>query len=626
VKDKQMPEIVAIDSSVTRAARSDRVSRLASFEGSPEEFWKAYLAEFCSATAARRVLLLVASASAGWRAISQWPEVAVDMPGDAALSAKLLSEIDGTVPVLAHAESSLKAFALELQGAPLGKSKRSALLAFVDSTSMEPHADAALMDWVMLAAGIPGQFAVRRESLGQPVSTERASRLYEILDLVIRLGRETRFMKMAYALCNELAARYDCHRVSLGWVKGPYVHLVAASHIEKFDSRSAAVRALESAMEEAMEQQSVIAYPLERANQAGVVVRAHEKFSQGPGSDFILTVPITLGEQIVGLVCLERNSSALTEADRWEIRLLGEASARGLADIQDRDRWIGKRIASSARQWLDGLLGPRNAAWKLVGLSALAFVLFALVLPWSYRVDSALAIRSKDLLFMPAPFDGYLRRVHVAVGDRVAQGAILVELDTADLSLEESMAGADLQRTERETQKAQGTRQLAEMQINYARQLQSAARLDLIRNQLTNAQIRAPYEGVVIEGDLKKNVGAPVRKGDLLLKFAKTEDAFIELEIDQSDVHEVQAGSKGEFALVGRPDQRFNFTIDRVDPVAVNREGRTVYLARARPDEGFEPAWRPGMGGSAKIEVGDRSLLWVMTHRTVRFLREFFWI
>lgn len=621
-----MSETVVTASSVIRSVRVDRLSRLAAFEGSPEEFWKVYLSEFCAATSARRVLLLVASGPSGWKAIRQWPDVPVDMPGDVELSAKLLSDLNGSDPVLSFTDSRLTAFAVQLQGAPTGKEKRNALLAFTNKGFQDDLSETAFIDWLMLAVGIPAQYAARRETIGQPVPTERALRLYEILDLVIRLGHETRFMKMAFALCNEMAARYDCDRVSLGWVQGPYVKLVAASHIEKFDARSVAVRALEGAMEEAMDQQSIIAYSANGPQQSGVVVRAHEKFSQGPGADFILTVPMTLGEKIVGLVCLERNSAALSESDRWEIRLFGEASARGLSDLQDRDRWIGIRVASSFRQWCDGLFGPRNAAWKLAGGLSLAFLLVALVLPWSYRVDSTLAIRSKDLLFMPAPFDGYLRRVHVEVGDRVSHGALLVELDTSDLSLEESMASADLQRTERETQKAQGMRQLAEMQINYARQMQSAARLDLIRNQLTNAEIRAPYEGVVIEGDLKKNVGAPVRKGDLLLKFAKTEDAFIELEIDQADIHEVQAGSKGEFALVGRPDQKFRFTVERVDPVAVNREGRTVYLARARPDDGFQPAWRPGMGGSAKIEVGDRSLLWVMTHRTVRFLREFFWI
>ena len=56
---------------------------------------------------------------------------------------------------------------------------------------------------------------------------------------------------------------------------------------------------------------------------------------------------------------------------------------------------------------------------------------------------------------------------------------------------------------------------------------------------------------------LHPKLGAPLRKGDLLLKLAHTEDNYLELEIDQVDVHEVRVGSRGEFALVGRPDQRF---------------------------------------------------------------------
>jgi hypothetical protein len=32
------------------------------------------------------------------------------------------------------------------------------------------------------------------------------------------------------------------------------------------------------------------------------------------------------------------------------------------------------------------------------------------------------------------------------------------------------------------------------------------------------------------------------------------------------------------------------------------------------------------MGGTARLEVGERTLIWVLTHRTVRTLREWFWI
>jgi hypothetical protein len=131
---------------------------------------------------------------------------------------------------------------------------------------------------------------------------------------------------------------------------------------------------------------------------------------------------------------------------------------------------------------------------------------------------------------------------------------------------------------------------------------------------------------VVVEGELKKNLGAPLRKGDLLLKLAQTDDNYLELEIDQVDVHEVRVGSTGEFALVGRPDQRFVIKVDRIDPASTLREGRNIYLARAKVQEAIPAWWRPGMGGTARIDAGDRPLIWVLTHRTVRFLRELFWL
>jgi hypothetical protein len=45
---------------------------------------------------------------------------------------------------------------------------------------------------------------------------------------------------------------------------------------------------------------------------------------------------------------------------------------------------------------------------------------------------------------------------------------------------------------------------------------QSASRLALIRHQLANAKVTAPQAGVVVEGELKKNLGAPLRKGQKL--------------------------------------------------------------------------------------------------------------
>jgi hypothetical protein len=56
------------------------------------------------------------------------------------------------------------------------------------------------------------------------------------------------------------------------------------------------------------------------------------------------------------------------------------------------------------------------------------------------------------------------------------------------------------------------------------------------------------------------------------------------------------------------------------------REGRNVYLVRARIDSVPEAWWRPGMGGAVRLDVGDRPVIWIITYRTVRFLRQVFWL
>jgi biotin carboxyl carrier protein len=412
--------------------------------------------------------------------------------------------------------------------------------------------------------------------------------------------------------------------VSLGWVKSRYVRLTAVSHVEKFDRRANASRELESAMEEALDQNTELVWPAPLDSDR--VVRAHETYARTQGSGHLLTVPVRIDGIAVAALSFERRSQAFDGHEAWELQLIGEACARQLVFLHDTDRWIGSRALARLGAWRDLLLGPSYTAWKLAGMGLAILIAVLALLPWPYRIDAPITLRSKDILFIPAPFDGFLRNAHIEVGDTVAAGALLVELDTRELVLEEGMAAADALRNAREAEKAQAARQLADMQIALARQQQSASKLELIRHQLANAQLRAPFAGVVVEGELKKNLGAPVRKGDLLVKLAHTGDTYVELEIDQVDVHEVSVGMRGEFAFVGRPDLRYPMVIERVDPASTMREGRNVYLARARIEADFQPWWRPGMGGSARLMAGERSIIWLLTHRTVRYLRQVFWI
>ena len=42
---------------------------------------------------------------------------------------------------------------------------------------------------------------------------------------------------------------------------------------------------------------------------------------------------------------------------------------------------------------------------------------------WSYRIEASFILKTDDLAYIPAPFDGYIQHVPVQVGDRVEAGA-----------------------------------------------------------------------------------------------------------------------------------------------------------------------------------------------------------
>ena len=233
-------------------------------------------------------------------------------------------------------------------------------------------------------------------------------------------------------------------------------------------------------------------------------------------------------------------------------------------------------------------------------------------------------MHSKDLLFIPAPFDGYLSQVHVDIGDVVQPGDLLVALDTRDLAQEVRMASADVTRYQGEAEKAQAQKAFAEMQIARAREQQAQAKLTLVQQQLDSAQVLAPMAGTVVEGELRKNLGSPVRRGDLLLKLAQNRNLYLEVAVDQSDVQEIHPGMTGEVAFVGRPEDRFGFTVTSMEPAAIARDGKNVFLVRAQINA--QPGWHPGLGGTAKLDAGEHALLWVLTRRTVRYLRGLFWL
>ncbi|MEQ1862684.1 MAG: HlyD family efflux transporter periplasmic adaptor subunit, partial [Chthoniobacteraceae bacterium] len=173
-------------------------------------------------------------------------------------------------------------------------------------------------------------------------------------------------------------------------------------------------------------------------------------------------------------------------------------------------------------------------------------------------------------------------------------------------------------------QKAESDNDAAAMRIANAAADAAKARLDIARHHLAQAKLVAPFDGVVVEGDLRERLAAPVKQGEVLLKVVRLDALYAELALPERHIHEIAAGQSGDIAFTARPALTFPIKLESLEPVAEVREKGSVFILRGAFTT-RESWWRPGMSGVAKVNVGSRNLLWIVTHRTVDFLRLYFW-
>jgi len=81
-----------------------------------------------------------------------------------------------------------------------------------------------------------------------------------------------------------------------------------------------------------------------------------------------------------------------------------------------------------------------------------------------------------------------------------------------------------------------------------------------VRYRLANAVIRAPFDGVVVEGDWRERIASPVKQGDALFKVAKIGTLYAEADISEKDVKEIFGHSSGEIAFVTQPKLKYPVT------------------------------------------------------------------
>jgi multidrug resistance efflux pump len=199
-----------------------------------------------------------------------------------------------------------------------------------------------------------------------------------------------------------------------------------------------------------------------------------------------------------------------------------------------------------------------------------------------------------------------------------------VSLDDRDLKLERLKWASQREQLDRQRRDAMAAHDRAETQIIRTRIRQAEAQLSLIEEQLNRTRVTAPFDGVVVSGDLSQSLGAPVERGAVLFELAPLDVYRVVLQVDEGDIAAIRIGQKGSLALSALPEDVFALRVERITPVSTAREGRNYFRVEAGL-ESTSTRLRPGMEGIGKVDVGERRLIWIWTHKLTEWVRLWLW-
>ncbi len=447
--------------------------------------------------------------------------------------------------------------------------------------------------------------------------------LVPVVELVATALEHDRFQAAATAVATEIATRFGLERVSLGFRQGNHTELRAISHSARFGKSSNLVREIEAAMDEALDQGTTIAHPPPPEGEP-LVARAHQTLA-ARGGGAACTVPLTEGDRVIGALSLERVGEEPMPA---ETVALCEHAASLLGPILElrrlEDRSVLAKLRAAVHRQAEKLVGPAHVGTKLVALGLTATLLFLALARGDHRVTADATLEGTVQRVVTAAMDGFVIEAPVRAGDVVQEGQLLAALDDKDLVLEHSRWVGQREQTLREYREALAAHDRAQASILSARVAQANAQIELLEEQITRARLVAPFDGIVVEGDLSQSLGSPVERGEVLFEVAPLDAYRIVLEVDERDISDVEVGQKGQLALSSLPRDRLPFVVERIEPVSNAEDGRNAFRVEARLEHPSD-LLRPGMEGVAKVEVGRRRLLWIWTHQLVDGLRLRLW-
>ncbi len=444
----------------------------------------------------------------------------------------------------------------------------------------------------------------------------------KVLHLIAGVLSHERLESAATALAAGIASIMGADEAGVGFDEDGHANVVAMSRMADFQPESEFVQAFAAAMDEAIVQQRSVVFP--PVGQDVQITRAHAalaRYSDGSA----LSVPLVSDGRIFGAVTVLTNAKrALTEQSVASCEHVASLAGPILLLKREASKPWHRRLGHALRAAPGSLF--RSGNWLVrVTAAASVMVLAALaLLPTDYNVSASARLEGAIQASLVAPADGFLRSAYVRPGDAVSANQLLAELSEEEMLLERRKWESALAQHETAGPAALAMADRGQFIISEAKADEARAQIALIDTWLERGRIVAPFDGLVIEGDLMQSLGAPVKRGEVLLTIAPKGEYRLVVEVDDRDIAAVRSGQHGEVVLGALTEHKLPFVVERVTPVASARDGRNFFEVFAKLDASHD-LLQPGLRGVARIHAGERRLAWIASRRLLEWWRVTLW-
>lgn len=288
-------------------------------------------------------------------------------------------------------------------------------------------------------------------------------------------------------------------------------------------------------------------------------------------------------------------------------------------------------LDASARQSSGALAALASAEPKPLELAAVEVVR---IQPTSmaerFRVSGE--VRPVNRVVLRSKAAGTVTEVNVLAGQQVSASEVLVRFETEDLTATLAQFTSNLEGAKAELLRAEQVLarvdQLAQKNISSRDQLEKAhsdvaaarakaqglsAQIDIAHTALRNAQIAAPFSGVVAKRTV--DPGAAVAANAELITVVDTSVLEAEMLVSTRDVTRLQPGNTAELQIDGLDGQVVTGTVDRINPVANEGSRFVPVYVRLKNPEGR--LWG-GMFATGSILVRERKDILVLPATSLR--------